>query len=84
MEEVADRGVELVRVFDAAGMTGVRQDHQLQRGDRMVQRLGDWQGRSLQGLEKLLAHDVVFRGDGGGKAPAAARAIHGRPGWRAC
>src|SRR5262245_13039113 len=32
----------------------------------------------LRGLEELLAHDVVFRGDGGGKAPAAARAIHGR------
>jgi RNA polymerase sigma-70 factor (TIGR02957 family) len=31
----------------------------------------------LEGLEELLAHDVVFRGDGG-KAPAAARAIHGR------
>jgi RNA polymerase sigma-70 factor (ECF subfamily) len=33
----------------------------------------------LEGLEELLAHDVVFRGDGGGKAPAAARGIHGRP-----
>src|SRR5436305_7616386 len=32
----------------------------------------------LEGLEELLAHDVVFRGDGGGKAPAAAQAIHGR------
>jgi RNA polymerase sigma-70 factor (ECF subfamily) len=32
----------------------------------------------LHGLEQLLAHDVVFRGDGGGKAPAAARAVHGR------
>jgi RNA polymerase sigma factor (sigma-70 family) len=32
----------------------------------------------LQGLEELLAHDVVFRGDGGGKAPAAAHAVHGR------
>jgi RNA polymerase sigma-70 factor (ECF subfamily) len=32
----------------------------------------------LQGLEELLAHDVVLRGDGGGKAPAIARAIHGR------
>lgn len=32
----------------------------------------------LEGLEELLAHDVVFRGDGGGKAPAARRAIHGR------
>ena len=32
----------------------------------------------LDGLEKLLAHDVVVRADGGGKAPALARAIHGR------
>ena len=32
----------------------------------------------LEGLEELLAHDVVFRGDGGGKVPAAAHAIHGR------
>jgi RNA polymerase sigma-70 factor (TIGR02957 family) len=29
-------------------------------------------------LEELLAHDVVLRGDGGGKAPALARALHGR------
>jgi RNA polymerase sigma-70 factor (TIGR02957 family) len=32
----------------------------------------------LEGLEELLAHDVVLRGDGGGKVPALARAIHGR------
>jgi RNA polymerase sigma-70 factor (TIGR02957 family) len=32
----------------------------------------------LQGLEELLAADVVLRGDGGGKAPAFKRAIHGR------
>jgi RNA polymerase sigma-70 factor (ECF subfamily) len=32
----------------------------------------------LEGLEELLAHDVVLRGDGGGKAPAAARPVHGR------
>jgi RNA polymerase sigma-70 factor (ECF subfamily) len=32
----------------------------------------------LRGLEQLLAHDVVLRGDGGGKAPAAPRAIYGR------
>jgi len=31
----------------------------------------------LQGLEELLAHDVVLRGDGGGKAPALARAVYG-------
>ncbi len=32
----------------------------------------------LEGLEKLLAHDVVLHGDGGGKAPAFTRALHGR------
>jgi RNA polymerase sigma-70 factor (ECF subfamily) len=32
----------------------------------------------LAGLEELLAHDVVLHGDGGGKAPALARAIQGR------
>jgi RNA polymerase sigma-70 factor (ECF subfamily) len=32
----------------------------------------------LEGLEELLAHDVVLRGDGGGKAPAVKRALHGR------
>ena len=32
----------------------------------------------LQGLEELLADDVVLHGDGGGKAPAVTRALHGR------
>jgi ketosteroid isomerase-like protein len=32
----------------------------------------------LEGLEALLADDVVLRGDGGGKAPALRRALHGR------
>ena len=32
----------------------------------------------LEGLEELLAHDVVLHGDGGGKAPAPTRALHGR------
>jgi RNA polymerase sigma factor (sigma-70 family) len=32
----------------------------------------------LEALEELLAHEVVLRGDGGGKAPALARAIYGR------
>jgi RNA polymerase sigma-70 factor (ECF subfamily) len=32
----------------------------------------------LRGLEALLAHDVVLTGDGGGKAPALARSLHGR------
>jgi RNA polymerase sigma-70 factor (TIGR02957 family) len=36
------------------------------------------QGGDLEGLEALLAHDVVLQGDGGGKAPALARSLHGR------
>jgi RNA polymerase sigma-70 factor (TIGR02957 family) len=32
----------------------------------------------LASLEALLADDVVLQGDGGGKAPALARALHGR------
>ena len=32
----------------------------------------------LEGLEELLAHDVVLHGDGGGKAPALPRPVHGR------
>ncbi|HSS31933.1 MAG TPA: RNA polymerase sigma-70 factor [Solirubrobacterales bacterium] len=32
----------------------------------------------LAGLEALLAHDVQLTGDGGGKAPALARTLHGR------
>jgi RNA polymerase sigma-70 factor (ECF subfamily) len=32
----------------------------------------------LAGLEALLAHDVQLTGDGGGKAPALARSMHGR------
>jgi RNA polymerase sigma-70 factor (TIGR02957 family) len=32
----------------------------------------------LEGLEDMLAHDVVLQGDGGGKAPALAHALHGR------
>jgi len=36
------------------------------------------EGGDLEALEELLAHDVVLHGDGGGKAPAIVRAIHGR------
>jgi len=32
----------------------------------------------LEGLEAMLAQDVVLHGDGGGKAPALARPLHGR------
>lgn len=37
----------------------------------------------LKGLEELLAHDVVLHGDGGGKAPALARALPAAPRSRA-
>jgi RNA polymerase sigma-70 factor (TIGR02957 family) len=36
------------------------------------------QDGDLASLETLLAHDVVLRGDGGGKVPALARALRGR------
>src|SRR5215208_7616207 len=36
------------------------------------------QAGELEPLETLLAHDVVLHGDGGGKVPALARAVHGR------
>ena len=32
----------------------------------------------LRTLEELLAHDVVLHGDGGGRVPALAQAVHGR------
>ena len=32
----------------------------------------------LAGLEAMLAHDVVFTGDGGGRGPAPVRPLHGR------
>ena len=35
------------------------------------------QGGGLEDLERLLADDVTFWGDGGGKAPAIARPLHG-------
>jgi RNA polymerase sigma-70 factor (TIGR02957 family) len=33
---------------------------------------------NMEGLEALLSEDVVLKGDGGGKAPALARSLHGR------
>lgn len=35
------------------------------------------EGDDVEALEELLSRDVVLRGDGGGKAPALARALHG-------
>jgi RNA polymerase sigma-70 factor (TIGR02957 family) len=49
-----------------------------QRDDLARRFLAAAQDGDLEALEKLLAHDVVLHGDGGGKAPALARPLHGR------
>jgi RNA polymerase sigma-70 factor (ECF subfamily) len=46
-----------------------------QLADRFFAAIGEGE---LGPLEELLAEDVVLHGDGGGKAPALARALHGR------
>jgi RNA polymerase sigma-70 factor (TIGR02957 family) len=46
-----------------------------QLADRFFAAIGDG---DIKALEELLAQDVVLQGDGGGKAPALARALHGR------
>jgi RNA polymerase sigma-70 factor (TIGR02957 family) len=43
--------------------------------DRFFAAIGEG---DLEPLESLLANDVVLHGDGGGKVPALARAVHGR------
>jgi RNA polymerase sigma-70 factor (TIGR02957 family) len=50
-----------------------------ERRDELAQRFfAAAQDGDLDGLEALLAQDVVLHGDGGGKAPALARSLHGR------
>jgi RNA polymerase sigma-70 factor (ECF subfamily) len=47
--------------------------------DELARRfLGAAEEGDLASLESLLAHDVELTGDGGGKAPALARSLHGR------
>jgi RNA polymerase sigma-70 factor (ECF subfamily) len=47
--------------------------------DRLADRFFEaFEDGNLEALEALLADDVTLRGDGGGKAPALARALHGR------
>jgi hypothetical protein len=47
-------------------------------GPAATWRSGAAEEGDLEGLEELLAHDVVLRGDGGGKVPALTHAVHGR------
>jgi RNA polymerase sigma-70 factor (TIGR02957 family) len=47
--------------------------------DRLANRFFEaFEEGNLEALEAMLADDVTLRGDGGGKAPALARALHGR------
>ncbi len=50
-------------------------EQQEELGKRFLAAVGDG---DVQALETLLAEDVVLHGDGGGKAPALARALFGR------
>jgi RNA polymerase sigma-70 factor (ECF subfamily) len=66
----ARRHVEERRVrFEASS-----EQHE-QLADRFFAAVGEG---DLEGLEALLAEDVELHGDGGGKAPALARALYGR------
>ena len=50
-----------------------------EQSDELARRfLAASQDGDLEALETLLAGDVVLHGDGGGKAPALARPLHGR------
>jgi RNA polymerase sigma-70 factor (TIGR02957 family) len=50
-----------------------------ERRDELARRfLAATENGDMKGLEALLADDVVLHGDGGGKVPALARALHGR------
>jgi RNA polymerase sigma-70 factor (ECF subfamily) len=62
------------QVTSGRGRFEASREHSAELADRFVSAVeqGD-----LEDLEALLAEDVVLRGDGGGNAPALARAIHG-------
>ena len=56
-----------------------RFDASPQRRDELVARFFDaCQSGDLAGLEKVLAEDITFIGDGGGKAPALRAPVDGR------
>ena len=56
-----------------------RFDASREQRDELARRfLAATEDGDLEALEALLAHDVVLHGDGGGKAPALARPLHGR------
>jgi RNA polymerase sigma-70 factor (ECF subfamily) len=59
-----------------------KRPHRFEGSEERREELGDRffaaaERGDLEALEALLARDVVLRGDGGGKVPALARALHG-------
>ncbi len=61
-------------VAEGRGRFEASREHGEELADRFVSAVEDGE---LADLEAMLAEDVVLRGDGGGKAPALARALHG-------
>ena len=82
--EILMRTEDGVRQLAARARRHVRQERprfsaSREQRDRLAERFfAAIEQGDVQGLEALLAHDVVLQGDGGGKVPALARAVHGR------
>lgn len=85
----ADVGAVIGKTEGNARQLAVRARRRVKRGrprfegsEERRRELGDRffdaaEAGDLEGLEELLARDVVLRGDGGGKVPALARAVDG-------
>jgi RNA polymerase sigma-70 factor (ECF subfamily) len=68
-----------VRARRRVGEREPRFETSRQQSDRLADRFFEaFEEGNLEELEALLADDVTLRGDGGGKVPAQARAVHGR------
>jgi RNA polymerase sigma-70 factor (ECF subfamily) len=68
-----------VRARQRVGEREPRFETSREQRERLVHRFVEaFEEGNLQALEGLLAADVTLRGDGGGKVPALARAVHGR------
>ena len=68
-----------VRARRRVGEREPRFETSREQRERLAERFFDAvEDGNLDALEGLLASDVTLRGDGGGKVPALARALHGR------
>lgn len=73
VRQLATRARQHVKARRPRFTTTREQQHELAQRFFAAAEHGD-----LAGLESLLAHDVELTGDGGGKAPALAKSLHGR------